>query len=424
MYFSDYGAGASGSANTLHNSYAFGSMLADAALQRVPAIIDGGDNVTYVIGGSETYTLHRNVTLQSDGARLEFSGTTTIEARHPTGAVTTTLAADVAAFSSSFTVADASGASVGGLVTLYANTAVVDGSYAGYDKWEVAVITAIDGNTITIDHSLWFFFTQSEGTVVTFRPRRSFTATNLKIGISTGGLFRLRGARGGSWTGGAITGLGTYSVEDPAKENPLQISQCAEITFSLGADISDANIGVTVTAGSADIVFDGVGGTGTLHPIDAQVWARNTIIRNCDFTGNGNAIVSHPSINTRFEDCTSVETAGLYRNRSIGGGFWRGSIERASGVPYTTADGGGFTIVPLNADYLYLNAAGLSEHVLEDLTSETLVLQLAQGAVGRMTRVTAPALVNNGNNYGAKTLYLTSCTFGAESISNTTVVRV
>lgn len=422
VYFSDYGADATESANTSYNSNAFATMLTEASLRRVPAIINGGNNTTYVIGDTRTITLHRDVEIQSDGAKLVFSGVTTLEAREQSGeTITTTLSEDVAAFSNTIVVSNNTGATIGGVVLLYANTEVTPGPYSGYDKYEVAVITNISGNTITLDHSLYFFFTSAE-TVVTFRPKRSITTTNLDISISTNGLLKILGARLVTMSGSVITGLGTYTTENPSQGNPLQFKACSDITLS-NTNISNSNIGVTITAGSANVLFSTVSGTGTLHPIDAQVWARNTIIRNGTFTNNGNAIVSHPSINTRFENCSSVETSGLYRNRSIGGGIFNSTLEKTDGIPYTTADGGGFTIVPLNADYLYLNAAGINEHTLEDFTSNTTVIQMAQGDVARMTRVTAPALVNNGNAYGAKTLYLTDCNFGSELISNTTVYR-
>lgn len=261
-----------------------------------------------------------------DPACIDFSGEVI--------ATNLTLTAPVAWGDMVINVSDASLAHAGDILFLDTDTQV-ETSYA-YDKQMVGVIASINANEITLVEPANFDFSPLETYISVYRS----------------GMLRLRGISWKCAHGKRVefTGLKAPYICDATLEGTearaeidcLLLRVCEGVRGERLA-LTNSRYTINVSNASRNSAFNDIYAEGVQHPIDANKWAFNTIIKRITGLNNTAIVECHPSFETKFEDVVDVlapnQKASLVGLRCYGGHAKRVRSVDTSMTPVSGAGG-------------------------------------------------------------------------------------
>ncbi|MES0157598.1 hypothetical protein NKJ81_29155 [Mesorhizobium sp. M0018] len=295
------------------------------------------------------------------GARLLINGGAPCVNFHGiTVATGLTLTSAVAWGDRAITISSASGIQNGDLIHLDTDTAV-EASY-GYGKQVLGVVGLCSEGKILLVEPTNFNFTPSETTISVYRSGK-LVLEGVSWKCSHGSRLDFTNLRAPYFCDATIEGSSAQG--EPGGIDCLIISKCEGVVGER-LRLLNSRYTINVSNASANCNFRDIYAEGCRHPIDANSWARNTLVQRLEGLNNVASVECHPSFETKFEDITETMLPGQGASsvglRCLGGHAKRVKATDPSGA--IIAGGGGVLLLP---DYQYLGQ--LYDRVYEDIES-------------------------------------------------------
>ncbi|MER9248398.1 ubiquitin-activating E1 FCCH domain-containing protein [Mesorhizobium sp. M0590] len=257
-------------------------------------------------------------------------------------------------------ISSAAGIQIGDLIYLDTDTPV-ESSY-GYHKQMLGVVGLISGNKVSLAEPSNFDFALTETSISVYRSGY-LTLERVSWRCVAGTRLDFTNLRAPYFCGATLEGDSAQG--EPGGIDCLIVSKC-EGVLGERLRLLNSRYAINVSSASANSTFRDIYAEGCRHPIDANSWARNTLVQRLEGLNNVASVECHPSFETKFEDITETmlprQEAPSVGLRCVGGHAKRVKATDPSGA--LVAGGGGVLLLPA---YRYLGQ--LYDRVYEDVES-------------------------------------------------------
>ncbi|WP_210335011.1 ubiquitin-activating E1 FCCH domain-containing protein [Mesorhizobium mediterraneum] len=258
------------------------------------------------------------------------------------------------------TISSASGIQNGDLVYLDTDTEV-ESSY-GYDKQTLGVVGLISGNNISLVEPSNFDFATAETSISAYRSGK-LILQGVSWKCTVGNKLDFTNLRAPYFCDATIEG--TSAQGEPDGIDCLMVNKC-EGVLGERLRLLNSRYTINVSNASANSTFRDIYAEGCRHPVDANFWARNTLVQRLEGLNNVASVECHPSFETKFEDVREMMLPGQAAS-SVGLRCLGGHAKRVKATDPTgalVAGGGGVLLLPA-----YRHLGQLYDRVYEDVES-------------------------------------------------------
>ncbi|MER9651756.1 ubiquitin-activating E1 FCCH domain-containing protein [Mesorhizobium sp. M0199] len=257
-------------------------------------------------------------------------------------------------------ITSAAGIQVGDLIYLETDTPV-ESSY-GYYKQMLGVVGLISGNKVSLAEPSNFDFALTETSISVYRSGK-LTLERVSWRCVAGARLDFTNLRAPYFCSATLEGDSAQG--EPGGIDCLIVSKC-EGVLGERLRLLNSRYAINVSNASANSTFRDIYAEGCRHPIDANSWARNTLVQRLEGLSNVASVECHPSFETKFEDITETmlprQEAPSVGLRCLGGYAKRVKATDPSGV--LVPGGGGVLLLPA---YRYLGQ--LYDRIYEEVES-------------------------------------------------------